>query len=71
MNKLTHFIIWICSKFTRSEIERIVEELTDILKHNDSAIKPKDDFKEQHPNYRNYAVDSDLPLTEPKIKKKK
>ena len=71
MNRLSRFIIWICSKFTRSEIERIVEELTNILKNSDSAIKPRDDFKEQHPNYRNYTVDSELPLNEPKIKKKK
>ena len=28
-------------------------------------VKPKDDFKEKHPNYRNFSVDPLAPLTEP------
>ena len=37
----------------------------------DSLIKPKDKFKEDHPNYRNYDADPDMPLTAPKKKRKK
>ncbi len=70
MNKLTNFIVWICKKFSRNEIEKIINELTNILSDSNSSIQPKDDFKEKHPNYRNYTIDSELPLTEPKIKKK-
>lgn len=64
MNKISRFVIWICSKFTREEIEQIIKELTDILSTRDPAIKPKDDFKEKHPNYRNFYVDPNPPLTE-------
>jgi len=31
MSKIARFIIWICSKFTRNEIEQIVAGLSDVL----------------------------------------
>ncbi|OQB68857.1 MAG: hypothetical protein BWX92_03902 [Deltaproteobacteria bacterium ADurb.Bin135] len=33
-------------------------------------VKPKDDFKEKHPNYRNFYVDPKAPLTQPQRVKK-
>lgn len=63
MKKVDRFIIWICSKFTRSEIERIIQGLSDILANRNPEVKPKDDFKEKHPNYRNFVVDPEAPLT--------
>jgi len=65
MPKIARFIIWICSKFTKSEIEQIVSGLADILQNRNPEVKPKDDFKEKHPNYRNFAVPPLPPLTEP------
>jgi len=62
MNKINRFIIWICSKFTRDEIEQIIQGLTDILSNRNPEVKPKDDFKERHPNYRNFYVDPNPPL---------
>lgn len=64
--KITRFIIWICSKFTRSEIEQMIQGLTEIIKNRNPEVKPKDDFKEKHPNYRNFFVDSQAPITESK-----
>ena len=69
MNKAARMVIWLCSKFTRDQLQVIGEELSDILKNKNPDVKPKDDFKEKHPHYRDYSVDPDLPLTEPKIKK--
>ena len=69
MRKITRFAIWICSKFTKTEIEFLVKELSDILHNRNPEIKPKDDFKEKHPNYRNFYSDSKPPLTEPPKKK--
>jgi hypothetical protein len=46
MNSISLFVIWICSKFTRDEIERIRNELGEILANRNPEIKPKDDFKE-------------------------
>lgn len=65
MTRITRFVIWICSKFTRAEIEKIIQELSDILKNRNPDVKPRDDFKEKHPNYRNFSVDPEPPLTTP------
>ena len=31
MNKIKRFVIWICCKFTRAEIEEIIKALADVL----------------------------------------
>lgn len=64
MTKIARFIIWICSKFTKSEIELIVKGLAEVLQDRNPDVKPKDDFQEKHPNYRNFSVDPKPPLTE-------
>jgi hypothetical protein len=69
MQKISRFVVWICSKFTREQIEIIVKELTEILKNHNSEIKPKDEFKEKYPNYRSFPVDSKPPLAESSKKK--
>ena len=69
MQKASRFVIWICSKFNREQIEIIVKELSEILKNKNPEIKPKDQFKEKYPNYRNFSVDPKPPLTEPTKKK--
>ncbi len=69
MDKISRFVVWICSKFTKEQIEKIILQLTEILQNKNPEIKPKDDFKEKHPNYRNYSVDPNPPLAKP-LKKK-
>ena len=64
MPKIARFVIWICSKFTKTEIEQIVTGLVDVLQDRNPEVKPKDDFKEKHPNYRDFAVPPLPPLTE-------
>lgn len=64
-SRIARFVIWICAKFTRIEIEQIVTELSDVLQNRNPEVKPKDDFKEKHPNYRQFAVDPKPPLTGP------
>lgn len=70
-SRIARFVIWICSKFTRIEIEQIVTGLSDVLQNRNPEVKPKDDFKEKHPNYRQFAVDPLPPLTEPPLQKKR
>ncbi|MFZ3115675.1 MAG: DDE-type integrase/transposase/recombinase [Syntrophales bacterium] len=70
MTKIARFIIWICSKFTKSEIEQITKGLVDVLQDRNPEVKPKDDFHEKHPNYRDFFVDPKPPLTEPPILRK-
>jgi len=64
MTKIARFIIWICSKFTKNEIELIIKGLVEVVQDRNPDVKPKDDFQEKHPNYRNFSVDSKPPLTE-------
>ena len=45
MARISRFVIWICSKFNREQIERMVVELQDILANRNPEVKPKDDFK--------------------------
>ena len=63
MSKIARFVIWICSKFTRTEIEQIINGLLDVINNRNPEVKPKDAFKEQHPNYRKFSVDPNPPLT--------
>jgi hypothetical protein len=65
VKKTTRFVIWICSKFTRREIEQIIQGLIEVLANRNPEVKPKDDFKEKHPNYRNFFVDPKPPLKAP------
>jgi hypothetical protein len=65
LSKTARFVVWICSKFTKIEIEQIVAGLSDVLENRNP------DFKEKHPNYRNFIVDPKPPLTEPPEFKKK
>ena len=65
MDRISRFVIWICSKFNREQIERIIKDLQEILSNRNPEIKPKDDFKEKHPNYREFSVDSNPPLKQP------
>lgn len=71
MSKVSRFVVWICRKFSREEIERIIAELTSILKNPNAEVNPRDQFKEDHPNYRNFQADTIEPLTEPPDAKKK
>ncbi len=71
IDRISRFVIWICSKFTRVQIERIIHDLQKILANRNPEIKPKDDFKEKHPNYRDFSVDPIPPLKKPLKKKRK
>ena len=72
MDQVSRFVVWICSKFNREQIEKIVSDLTDVLeKQSNLPSRPKDVFKEQHPRYRDFSVDPNPPLTQPAKKKNK
>jgi hypothetical protein len=71
MTKVSRFVIWICSKFNRQQIELIVNELLDVLNNRNPEVKPKDEFKERHPQYRKFSVDPNPPLKEKPSRKQK
>ena len=49
MDRISRFVIWICSKFDREQIVRIVAELNDVLQNRNSEVLPKDDLKKNIP----------------------
>ena len=72
MDQISRFVIWLCSKFNREQLELIVKELSDILNGRKAfPVNPKDAFREKHPNYRDFRVDPTPPLKEPFKKKNK
>jgi len=40
VKKTTRFVIWICSKFTRREIEQIIQGLMEVLANRNPEVKP-------------------------------
>ena len=71
MENVSRFIIWICRRFDRAYIEKIVDGLTEALKDPNSKLIRRDKFREDHPFYRDYSVDPTEPLTRKPPKKKR
>ena len=67
MQKITRFVLWLCKNFSRQELENIIAQLQQILSEREPEILPRDDFRQQHPHYRNFSVDPQAPLSEPPI----
>jgi len=57
MDHITRFVVWICKRFNREQVTRIIEELKTVLSDPNAEIKPKDTFREDHPEYRNFEAD--------------
>jgi putative transposase len=64
MSKIARFVLWLCKNFTRRELEEIILRLQQILSEREPEIKPRDDFREKHPHYREFHVDPLAALTE-------
>lgn len=71
MLKINRFIIWICKRFNHEEILNIIDELIKVVNNENPDLKPKDSFKEKHPNYRDYSVDPLAPLNSSDVVKPK
>lgn len=65
MKKIARFVLWLCRNFTRQELEEMIQRLQQILSEREPEIPPRDDFKQQHPHYRDFYVDALPPLKEP------
>jgi len=71
MKPVSNIVIWLCKKFNRTQLEFIVSKLQKVLEDKKSDLQPKDDFKEQHPNYRKFDVDPLKALEKPPKGKRK
>jgi len=64
MGKIPRLVLWLCRKFTRQELQELVHELEEILAGRQPEPQPRDDFRQQHPHYRDFSVDPLAPLTQ-------
>jgi len=71
MKKVERSIVWICKHFNREQILHLIDELIKILENKNPELQPKDQFKEKHPNYRNFSADPLAPLDAAEIVKPK
>jgi transposase-like protein len=65
MGKITRLVLWLCKKFTRQDLEDLVAQLQQVLAGREPELQPRDDFRQQHPHYRDFYVDPQAPLTQP------
>ncbi|MGH9345527.1 MAG: hypothetical protein ACRD19_17405, partial [Terriglobia bacterium] len=65
MSTITRLVLWLCRKFTRSDLQDLIEQLQQVLAGHEPEVHPRDDFRQQHPHYRDFYVDPQAPLTQP------
>lgn len=65
MRTVTSLARWFCSMLTRKELAKAIEFLVEVYEGTHADIKFKTRFREDHPNYRLFGVDTDPPLTGP------
>ena len=65
MGKITRLVLWLCRKFTRQELQDLIAQLQQVLAGREPEVHPREDFRQQHPHYRDFYVDPQAPLTQP------
>ena len=65
MGNIPRFVLWLCRKFSRQDLQALVQQLQAILADPQAEPQPRDDFRQQHPHYRDFSVDPQPPLTQP------
>ena len=65
MGNIPRLVLWLCRKFTRQDLQELVQQLQEILAGRQPEPQPRDDFRQQHPHYRDFYVDPLAPLTQP------
>ena len=57
-------LTWLCRKLTKDEIIIAIAILQDVVNDKRDDIRPRNDFQENHPHYRQFTVDPKSPLIE-------
>lgn len=65
MNNVHRLARWFCSMLTRGEFTDALVFLLEVHGGRREDVEFKKQFREQHPNYRQYDVDTTPPLTDP------
>ena len=64
MKRIVSLVTWFCRQFSLQELFTAAAIILEVLNGDRPDIKCKDSFRLDHPNYRKYDVDPELPLTE-------
>jgi putative transposase len=67
MDNILSLVRWFCSQLTPDELLTAVTVLLEVLDGRRKDIQLKSQFREQHPHYRKFTVDTMLPLTQPPV----
>lgn len=65
MRTIHSLVHWFCSQLTEKELLEAISLLLDVFHGRCKSIRLKRQFREKHPNYRDFEVDTTPPLTEP------
>ena len=65
MGNLLALVAWFCSQLTRDELLEALTILLEVSGGTREDIRLRSTFRQDHPNYRQYGVDTQPPLTEP------
>jgi len=65
IDAITKLVGWLCRKLCRVELQVAVDILQSVLADEHEELKPRNDFKDKHPHYREFTVDPEPPLTDP------
>jgi len=67
MHNVLSLVRWFCSQLTPDELLDAVALLLQVLDGTRDDIRLRTQFREQHPHYRRFTVDTEMPLTQPPI----
>jgi hypothetical protein len=54
MGSIPRLVLCLCRKFTRQDLQELVQQLQAILAGRQPEPQPRDDLRQQHPHYRDF-----------------
>lgn len=64
INAITRFVCWLCRKLNRDQLIVAAAIILEVINDERDDIRPRDDFRDKHPQYRKFVVDRETPLQE-------
>ena len=64
IDAIAAFVRWLCRKLDREQLLVAVTLLLEVINDQREDIRPRDDFRNRHPQYRRFTVDREPPLLE-------
>ena len=64
LKSITRIVNWLCKKLSFDELLIAITILLQVINDERDDIRPRNDFKEKHPNYREYVIDPLPPVTQ-------